>query len=76
MEVKNKRVQVKNKVIPTSFLKIEGKGTFVGAKDREKEGQLHELAGNHNPGPEAPPRRKKGREKREPRRCMKSDGEG
>ena len=30
------RVEVKNKVIPTSFLKIEGWGTFVEAKDRTK----------------------------------------
>ena len=28
------RVKVKTKVIPASFLKIEGGGTFVGAKDR------------------------------------------
>ena len=30
------RVEVKGKVIATSFLKIEGRGTFVGAKDRRK----------------------------------------
>ena len=30
------RVEVKSKVIPTSFLKIEGRKTFVGAKDRRK----------------------------------------
>ena len=30
------RVEVKGKVISTSFLKIEGKGTFVEAKDRTK----------------------------------------
>ena len=28
--------EVKSKVVPTSFLKIEGWGTFVGAKDRRK----------------------------------------
>ena len=28
------RVKVKSKVIPTSFLKIQGRETFVGAKDR------------------------------------------
>ena len=30
------RVKVKSKVIPTSFLKIQGRETFVGAKDRRK----------------------------------------
>ena len=30
------RVKVKDKVIPSSFLKIEGRGTFVGAKDWRK----------------------------------------
>ena len=30
------RVEVKSKVIPTSFLKIEGRETFVGVKDRRK----------------------------------------
>ena len=29
-------VKVKSKVIPTSFLKIEGRKTFVGAKDQRK----------------------------------------
>ena len=28
------KVKVKSKVIPTSFLKIEGRGTFVGAENR------------------------------------------
>ena len=30
------RVEVKSKVIPTSFLKLEGRKVFVGAKDRRK----------------------------------------
>ena len=30
------RVIVKGKVIPASFLKIKGWGTFVGAKDRRE----------------------------------------
>ena len=29
-------VEVRNKVIPASFLKIEGRGTLVGAKDRRE----------------------------------------
>ena len=29
-------VEVKSKVIPTSFLKIQERETFVGAKDRRK----------------------------------------
>ena len=30
------RVKVKSKVIPASFLKIDGRGMFVGVKDRRK----------------------------------------
>ena len=30
------RVKVGDKVIPASFLKIEGRGTFVGVKDRKE----------------------------------------
>ena len=30
------RVKANSKVIPTSFLKIEGRGTFVGARRREE----------------------------------------
>ena len=33
---KTVRVKVIDKVIPTSFLKIEGRGTFVEAKDRRE----------------------------------------
>ena len=32
------RVKVEGKVIPASFRKIEGRGTFVGAKDRRDRG--------------------------------------
>ena len=32
------RVEVKGKAIPTNFLKIKGKGTFVGIEDRKKKG--------------------------------------
>ena len=35
-----------------------------------REGQIEELVGGWNPGPEAPPRSKKGQEKREQRRCQ------
>ena len=57
------RVKVGGKVIPASFLKIEGKGTLVGAKDRrEREERIEELVGGQNPGPEAPPRSKKEQE--------------
>ena len=41
------KVEVKDKLIPTSFLKIEGKGMFVGAE----EGQLVKLGGDQNPSP-------------------------
>ena len=46
------RLIVIGKVIPTSFLKIEGWGTFVRPKDCKKEEQLAELVGDHNPDPE------------------------
>ena len=49
------RVEVKSKVIPTSFLKVEGRGTFVG----KKQGRLVKLVGDQNPGSEAPPRSKR-----------------
>ena len=71
------RVKVRSKDIPMSFLKIEGRGAFVG----KKEGSLVELVGDQNPGPEAPPKRKIGRERREQRRyqgrsdCQRSGGE-
>ena len=34
------KVELKSKVIPTSFLKLEGRGTFVEAKDRRKRNSL------------------------------------
>ena len=58
------RFKVRGKVISANFLKIEGRRTLVGAKDR-REGQIEELVGDHNPGPEAPPKSKKGQESRE-----------
>ena len=72
------RVKVGGKVIPASFLKVEERGTLVGAKDwREREGWIEELVDGQNPGPEAPPKSKKGKEKREQRRCQeRSDVEG
>ena len=50
------RVEVEEKVIPTSSLKIEGRGTFIGAKER----WLVKLVGDYSPGTEAPPRSKRG----------------
>ena len=39
-----------------------------------REGQIEGLVGGQNPGPQAPPRSKKGQERREQRRCQeKSD---
>ena len=43
------------KVIPASFLKVEGRGTLVGAI----EGLIEELVGGQNPDPKAPPRSKR-----------------
>ena len=74
-------VEIKGKVIQASFLKIEGRGTFVGTIDR-REGRIEKLVGGQNPGPEAPPRGKKRQERREQRKCQgrsdcqRSDGEG
>ena len=74
------RVEVKGKVIPTSFLKIEEWGTSLGERSG-KEGQLVKLVGDQNSGPVAPPRSKIGQEKREQSRyqgrsdCQKSNGE-
>ena len=75
------RVKVKGKVIPASFRKIEGRGILVGAKDRREKRQLEEMVVDQTPGPEAPPRSKKRRERRkqrkcqERRHCQRSDGE-
>ena len=69
------RVKVKGNVISASFLKIEEWGTLVKAKDL-REGWLVELVDDQNPDPEAPPRKKIGRERKEQRRCRgRSDGE-
>ena len=48
------RVKVGGKIIPASFMKIEGRGTLVGAIGR-REGQIEELVVGQNPGPEALP---------------------
>ena len=58
------KVEVKGKVIPTSFLKIEGRRTFGWDERPEKEGQLVELVGDQNQSTEAPSRSKRGRESR------------
>ena len=63
-------VKVRNKVIPASFLKIEGRGTLARGKRPEKERWLVELVGDQNAGPEAPPMSKKRQERREQRRCQ------
>ena len=48
----------------------------MGNNTREREGELVELVGDQNSGPEAPCRSRKGRE-REQRKCQeRSDGEG
>ena len=36
---KNSDSQVEGKVIPASFLKVEGKGMLVGVKDRGERGR-------------------------------------
>ena len=75
------RVKVIDKVIPESFLKVEERGTLVGAIDR-REGRIEELVGGQNPGHELPHRSRKRQEKRGQGRsqersdCQRSDGEG
>ena len=64
------RVKIEDKVIPASFLKVEGRGTLVGVKKPEKEGWLLELVGDQKSGPEVPPWSKIGQERREQRRCQ------
>ena len=61
-------VEVKNKIIPASFLKIEGWGHSLGQRS-EREGQLEQLVDDQSPNPETPPRSKIEQEKRERWRC-------
>ena len=52
-------VKVGGKVIPVSFLKVVGKGGACWSERPQRKGQIKELVGGQNPGPEAPPRSKK-----------------
>ena len=54
---------------PMSFLKIEGRKTFLGGERAEKRRWLVDLLGDQIPSPKAPFRSKRGRERREQRRC-------
>ena len=70
-------VNVGGKVIPASFPKIEGRGDARWGERPEREGRIEELVDGQNPGPEVPPRSKKGEERREQKRCQeRSDREG
>ena len=53
------RVEVKSKVIPANFLKIEGRGPSLGQKLDEEE-QAVEVVGDQSPNFEAPFRSKRG----------------
>ena len=69
------RVNVGGKAIPASFLKIEGRGTLIGAEDRrEREGRIEELVDGQNPGPEAPLSSKSKRSKEDVRRGAMEKG--
>ena len=72
------RVKLKGKVIPASFLKIEGRGHSLKQKTGEREEQIEELIGDQNPGPEAPPRSKRERKEQRKRQgrsdCRRSNG--
>ena len=50
------RIKVERKVIPESFLKIEGRGDARWGERPEREGPIEELVDDQNPCPEAPPR--------------------
>ena len=67
------RVNVGGKAIPTSFLKIEGRGTLIGAKDRRERDRV-ELVGGQNQGPVAPPMSKRGGGKGDVRREVTARG--
>ena len=70
-------VKVGGKAIPASFLKVKGKGNVRWGERPEREGRIEQLVGGQNPGPEAPPRSKKGQERRKQRKCQgRSDVEG
>ena len=60
-------VKVGGKAIPASFLKTQGRGNARWGDRPEREGRIKELVDGQNPGPEAPPRSKIGKEKREQR---------
>ena len=74
------RVKVGGKAISTSFLKIEGRRTLVGAIGR-RDRQIEELVSGQNQGPVALPRSRKKQVRREQRRgqgksdCQRSEGE-
>ena len=67
---------------PSDFSENRRKGGARWGKRPEREGQIEELVGGQNPGPEAHPRSKKRQEKRDQRRCQersdcqRSNGEG
>ena len=69
------RVKVEGKVILASFLKIEGRRS-LGQKTKEREGQIKELVGDQNPGPEAPPRSRKDERGGSKGDIQRSNGEG
>ena len=70
------RRTVGGKAIPASFRKLKEGGCPLRRKT-EREGQIEELVDGQYPGSEAPPRSKKGQEKRGQRRCQeRSDVEG
>ena len=58
-EYSSVKVEVKSKFILTSFLKIEVRGTFVGAENW-RERQLVELLGDQSQSPKVPSLSKRG----------------
>ena len=55
---------------PNELSENSRKGDVRWDERPEKEGQLIELVGDQNPGPEAPPRSKLGQERKQERKCQ------
>ena len=66
---KDSESQSKRQSLTGKLLEYCRKGDTRRGERLEKEGRIEELVGDQNPGLEAPPRCKTGRERREQRKC-------
>ena len=67
---KNSESQSKQQSHPNELSKNSRKGDVCWSERPERKGRQVELVGDQNPGPETPPRIKRGRERREQRKCQ------